>query len=304
MTIQEVCTLWKTDRKRFIKASSYAIYLNHINLHIIPFFGSYTEVGENDVQRFVLELLGTGLAASTVRENVTVLKMIVKYGARNGQWPLPDWDIKYPSVSRRKEIEVLTLSEHKKIIDYIKRHLDERNAGIYICLSTGLRIGEVCALRWMDIDLERRQLHVRNTLERIYTAENQGSHTTLVMSSPKTANSLRAIPLTQDICKVLVPLLRGREKEDFVLSGSRHPLEPRTYRNYYHQYMRDAGLPDVRFHVLRHSFGTRCIESGCDYKTVSVLLGHSNISTTLNLYVHPNYEQKMKCMEKLQSFIN
>lgn len=304
MTLKEAATLWKDDRKRFIKTSSYAMYLNHIRLHIIPTFGEKTDLSEKEVQMYVLELLENGVAASTVRDIVTVLKMIVRYGAQMGVWAFPIWNIKYPSTVGRKEIEVLSREDHQAILDHIRSNLDSRSAGIYICLSTGLRIGEICALQWKDIDMGRMILHVRDTLERVYTPENDESHTQLLLSSAKTHNSIRDIPLTKDLGRLLTNLLHGKKPEDFVLSGSERPLEPRTYRNYYHHYIKSAGLPYVRFHGLRHSFATRCIESGCDYKTVSVLLGHSNISTTLNLYVHPNNEQKLKCMETVSRYLS
>lgn len=304
MTLKEAATLWKEDRKRFIKTSSYAMYLNHIRLHIIPTFGEKTDLSEKEVQMYVLELLENGVAASTVRDIVTVLKMIVRYGAQMGVWAFPIWNIKYPSTVGRKEIEVLSREDHQAILDHIRSNLDSRSAGIYICLSTGLRIGEICALQWKDIDMGRMILHVRDTLERVYTPENDESHTQLLLSSAKTHNSIRDIPLTKDLGRLLTNLLHGKKPEDFVLSGSDRPLEPRTYRNYYHHYIKSAGLPYVRFHGLRHSFATRCIESGCDYKTVSVLLGHSNISTTLNLYVHPNNEQKLKCMETVSRYLS
>ena len=125
-----------------------------------------------------------------------------------------------------------------------------------------------------------------------------------MMGRAKTHNSVRDIPLTKDVRQLLTPLMKGQAPDNFLLSASPRPLEPRTYRYYYHRYMKSAGLPYVRFHGLRHSFATRCIESGCDIKTVSVLLGHSNISTTLNLYVHPNNEQKLKCMETVSRYLS
>lgn len=303
MTVKEIATLWKEDRKRYIKTSSYAMYLNHIRLHIIPAFGEKTALIEKEVQSFVLDKIENGVAPCTVRDIVTVLKMIARYGAQLGAWQPPVWRIKYPSAMEKREIEVLSRKDHQKILAHIKAHPDSRNAGIYICLSTGLRIGEICALQWKDIDMEKMILHVRDTLERVYTPEDD-THTRLMMGSAKTRNSVRDIPLTKDVRQLLTPLMKGQAPENFLLSGSARPLEPRTYRYYYHRYMKSTGLPYVRFHGLRHSFATRCIESGCDYKTVSVLLGHSNISTTLNLYVHPNNEQKLKCMENVSRYLS
>lgn len=303
MTVKEIATLWKEDRKRYIKTSSYAMYLNHIRLHIIPAFGKKTALSEKDVQGYVLDKLEHGAAPCTVRDIVTVLRMIAQYGAKLGAWEPPAWRIKYPSTMEKREIEVLSRKDHQKILAHIKANPDYRNAGIYICLSAGLRIGEICALQWKDIDMDKMILHVRDTLERVYTPEDD-THTRLMMGSAKTRNSVRDIPLTKDVRQLLEALMKGQDPDNFLLSASPRPLEPRTYRYYYHRYMKSAGLPYVRFHGLRHSFATRCIESGCDIKTVSVLLGHSNISTTLNLYVHPNNEQKLKCMETVSRYLS
>jgi integrase len=98
---------------------------------------------------------------------------------------------------------------------------------------------------------------------------------------------------------MLKPIKKIVNQSYYVLTNDVKPTEPRTYRSYYKGFMKELNMPDLKFHGLRHSFATRCIESKCDYKTVSVLLGHSNISTTLNLYVHPNLEQKKKCIDQM-----
>lgn len=162
-----------------------------------------------------------------------------------------------------------------------------------------MRIGEICALRWRDIDTDSGVINVRQTIQRIYLIEANVRRTELVLGTPKTKNSIRDIPMTKDLIKLLKPLKRVVNESFFVLTNDRKPTEPRTYRNYYKQFMRELDMPDLKFHGLRHSFATRCIESRCDYKTVSVLLGHSNISTTLNLYVHPNMEQKKRCIDQM-----
>ena len=142
-------------------------------------------------------------------------------------------------------------------------------------------------------------IHIRKTLQRIYIRENGASHTELILDVPKSANSIRDIPMTKDLYGVLKPLKRIVNDSYFVLTNDVNPTEPRTYRNYYKKLISELEIPPIKFHGLRHSFATRCIESNCDYKTVSVILGHSNISTTLNLYVHPNLEQKKKCIDKM-----
>ena len=129
--------------------------------------------------------------------------------------------------------------------------------------------------------------------------EGDKKFTKLVINAPKTQNSCRQIPMSKDLLALVKPLMKVVNKSYYVLSNSDKPIEPRTYRNYYKDLLAQLGIPDLKFHGLRHSFATKCIEAGCDYKTVSVLLGHANISTTLNLYVHPNADQKKRCIDKM-----
>ncbi len=218
-----------------------------------------------------------------------------------------EWDIKYPTSEANKDLEVLTIAHHKKILDFIKENFTFRNLGIYISLTTGLRIGEICGLKWSDIDVCNETITVRRTIERIYMVEGDSKHTELVINTPKTKNSCREIPINKELLAMVKPLKKVVNNEFYVLTNEEKPTEPRTYRNYYHRLMKRLEIPRLKrleiprlkYHGLRHSFATRCIESNCDYKTVSVLLGHANITTTLNLYVHPNMEQKKRCITKM-----
>ena len=210
-----------------------------------------------------------------------------------------EWDIKYPSPSITKELEVLSVANHKKILSHIQSHFSFAGLGIYISLCTGLRIGEVCALKWSDINVSEGTITVNRTIERIYIINGMEKHTELVINTPKTQNSCREIPITKELLAMVKPLKKVVNEEFYVLTNDEYPTEPRTYRNYYGKLMEKLGIPKLKYHGLRHSFATRCIEAGCDYKTVSVLLGHSNISTTLDLYVHPNMEQKKRCIAKV-----
>ena len=185
------------------------------------------------------------------------------------------------------------------MLDYIQSHFTFKNLGIYICLTGGLRIGEVCALQWKDVDIERGVLMIRKTVERVYILDGDQRHTELMIGHPKTMNSVREVPMTTELYRMLKPFRKVVNPDFYLLTNEPYPTEPRTYRNYYKRLMEKLGIPQIKFHGLRHSFATRCIESNCDYKTVSVILGHSSINTTLNLYVHPNTEQKKKCIDKM-----
>ncbi|MEG0928819.1 MULTISPECIES: tyrosine-type recombinase/integrase [Chryseobacterium] len=297
--LSEVIELWKVNKKQYVKKSSFSAYTLLIENHIIPIFGKAFIIEETDVQNFVFKKLEVGLSHKTIKDILIVLKMILKFGAKNKWFDYTPFDIQFPTEREKHSLEVLTKSDQKKIMNYIQEHFTFRNLGVYICLSAGMRIGEVCALTWEDVDTDNGIISVNRTIQRIYVIEEGVRRTELILDTPKTKNSIREIPISKDLLKILKPFKKIVNPSFFVLTNDAKPTEPRTYRSYYKGLMKELNMPDLKFHGLRHSFATRCIESNCDYKTVSVLLGHSNISTTLNLYVHPNMEQKKKAIEQM-----
>ncbi|MDR0430795.1 MAG: site-specific integrase [Tannerellaceae bacterium] len=297
--ISAIIELWKEDKKQYVKRSSYSAYILLIENHLLPIFGEKYGVVESDVQEFVLTKLKQGLSQKTIKDILIVLKMILKFGMKKDLIEYKDFDVRFPTERKKKKIEVLSKSDQKKIMNYVQENFTFKNLGIHICLSAGIRIGEICALTWKDIDTDTGIIHVQKTIQRIYIIENDDRHTELLLDSPKTKNSVRDIPMSRALLKMVKPIKKIVNDSFFVLTNDIKPTEPRTYRNFYKKLMKELNMPDIKFHSLRHSFATRCIESNCDYKTVSAILGHSNISTTLNLYVHPNMEQKKKCIDQM-----
>lgn len=304
MNFKDISTLWKEEKRKFVKLSTISAYAVILENHLLPTFGNKVIViTEQEVQQFVLLKLDAGLSQKTVKDFLIVLKMIYRYGVKINEFQHCDWDIKYPNVQENKALEVLNITNHKKLMAFVSDNFTFRNLGILMCLQTGMRIGEVCALQWGDIDLQKGVVSISKTIERIYIIDSEVKHTELIISSPKTQNSHRDIPLSKTLLQMLRPLKRIVNDKFFIITNEEKPTEPRTFRNYYKTVLRTLNIPPLKFHGLRHSFATRCIESNCDYKTVSVILGHSDISTTLNLYVHPNNEQKKKCINKMLRFI-
>lgn len=297
--IGQIADLWKEEKRQFVKKSTFAVYSLIVETHLLPAFGNLTAVTEKDVQDFVLYKLNGGLSQKTIKDMLIVLRMILKYGAKKNYCIYAPIDVIFPTDRERQELEVLSIANQRKIMRFVEDNFTFRNLGILICLSTGIRIGEICALTWDDIDIESGVIHIRKTIQRIYIRENGIRRTELMIDTPKTATSIRDIPMTKDLLSILKPLRKVVNETYFVLTNDVTPTEPRTYRNFYKKILAKLEIPPIKFHGLRHSFATRCIESRCDYKTVSVILGHSNISTTLNLYVHPNYEQKKKCIDRM-----
>jgi transposase len=282
-----------------VKQSTMAAYVLILENHILPTFGEDNSLPEQSVQAFVLHKIESGLSTKSVKDILIVLKMVMKFGVKKEWMTYYEWDIKYPPSSENKVLDVLSVTNHRKILNHIQSHFTFMGLGIYISLSTGLRIGEICALKWSDINVTDGILTVNRTIERIYIIEGEKKHTELVINTPKTKNSCREIPMNKELLGMLKPLKKVVNDDYYILTNDERPTEPRTYRNYYKRLMEKLDIPKLKYHGLRHSFATRCIEVGCDYKTVSVLLGHSNISTTLNLYVHPNMEQKKRCIDKV-----
>lgn len=298
-TIAAIIDLWKRDKKQYVKKSTFSAYMLLIENHLLPHFGSNHKVEETEMQAFVFQKLSEGLSQKSVKDILIVLKMVLKFGAKHKWLEHRQVDIQFPTEYKKTSMEVLSRAHQKKLMIYVKEHFTFRNLGIYICLSAGMRIGEICALTWEDIDTENGVIHIRRTIQRIYTIEDSFRKTELVLDTPKTKNSIREIPISRDLLKMVRPVKKVVKNTFFVLTNDAKPTEPRTYRSYYKKFMQALDMPRLKFHGLRHSFATRCIESKCDYKTVSVILGHANISTTLNLYVHPNLEQKKRCIEQM-----
>lgn len=286
---------WLTNQKIYLKYSTYTNYCNISHNQIIPNLGDYEVDSLNNdlLQEFILNQLdhgrcdgNGGISRKYAEDIITVLKLSL---GKTVEIQLP--------YSAPKEIQIFDKSNQVTLINYLQTNINNKNFGILLTIHTGLRIGELCALKWSDINFNAQLLHINKTMIRTYTKED-GSK--LQITSPKTRSSIRTIPLNQWIMQY-ANLLQG-EDDEYVITGKQLHNEPNKYRLYYNQILKDLNLPHLKFHALRHTFATRCIECGCDYKSLSELLGHSNVSITMNLYVHPQMELKRKCVEMLADY--
>lgn len=300
MKINEIAPLFFNYKSNFVKKSSLSSYTMNYENHLLPYFGNLDSISESIVQDYVLKKIEDGLSQKTIKDTIIVLKMILKYGSKKGLIEYKIFDIVYPSGSGKYKLEVLSIKDTNRLISHLTDHFSFRSLGILISISTGLRIGEVCALTWEDFDLEKGVVKVNKTIQRVYIIdEGKRMGTELLIDTPKTSSSVREIPLSGDLIKIIKPLMKIVNPEYYVLTNDDKPTEPRTYRAYYKELMKRLDLPDLKFHGLRHSFATRCVNANVDIKTVSVLLGHSNITTTLNVYSHPDLEQKKSAIAKM-----
>lgn len=298
---REVADIWKENKRSMVKHSTFCAYLLILRTHLLPKFGNATVISETEAQQFAIDKLKSGLSRKSVHDIMAVLKSIAKFGAKRSIFDLPTWDINYPTETTARPMPVLSLSDHRKLLRELSANPTTQNIGILIALCCGLRIGEVCALQWENVDLQRRIITVANTVSRIYNCDTM--QTEHYASSPKTKSSNREIPISPLLLNALRIVKRKQNVGAYVVGEGNKPKEPRTYRETFRRLLRRLNIPQIVFHGLRHTFATRCIESQCDYKTVSVILGHSNVATTLNLYVHPNIDQKKRCIDRLNKFL-
>lgn len=299
-SFETVAALWKADKRKWVKPSSYSIYVHLLNKHLLPFFAGKDIITEADIQGYVTTKLASGLSLKSIQDSITILRMILSYGEKVGTWPHIPFEVHYPSnTEKRHDIPVLTKQQQKALHKYLQEHFSFRNLGLLICLHSGLRIGELCGLQWKDLDVSTGVLRVNKTVQRISIVDGQERVNYLSIASPKTDSSTRDVPICRELMKMIKPLKRFMQEDYYLVSNSTKPIEPRYLRAYFRKVLLELDIPPIRFHALRHSFATRCIEANCDYKTVSAILGHSSISTTLDLYVHPDNRAKRKVIERV-----
>ncbi len=300
-SFKEVSTLWEADRSKVVKPTSMAAYSLIIRNHLAPRFEWLDEITPESVQELADEELKKGNGITTVKGIVLVLKMIVRYCEKQGWMAMRIYDINLPKKRKKPNPQVLAVEDEKRLIGWLKEHRTLRNIGLMICLCCGLRIGEVCALKWGDVDSLHNVIHVRRTLHRVYLSDRKPHKSELTIGVPKTEESCREVPLTEVLANELIRTKNETDPSDdiFILSGNTKPIDPQTFRNHFRSVTDELGLPPRKIHSLRHTFATRCVESKCDFKTLSALLGHADIATTMNLYVHPGLEQKRRCVEDM-----
>lgn len=280
---------WLLSEKYLLKESTYHIYYKIIRNHIIPLLGNkkINQITKKDIMDFNNKLCdygnrknGRGLNNKTVRDINSVLHLILKYEGIELQ-------VKLPKIIK-KEIDVIPFKELSILENYCINNLNSYTLGIIIAINTGIRLGELCALKWENIDLINGIIYINSTLQRIPSFN--GNKSKVIITSPKTCNSIREIPINNNLLKCLKKVKKN--KDCFVLTNAIKPIEERGYYRRYKTILKHAKLKDYNFHVLRHTFATRCASVGIDAKSLSEVLGHSNVKTTLTLYVHPSLSIK------------
>lgn len=300
MLFKEAATSWLNRQRNMLKESSIAKYSNVLQKHLLPVWGEMAveSIGEETANYFVQSCKKT-LAPKTVVDVLNVLRAILRFvKSRIPGYVLPE--LCGPRLPR-SEASCFSREAQKVLEQYLMRHLDACKLGVLLCLYTGLRIGELCALRWSDISLEECRLSVTRTVQRVQQ-EHSSRKTHIVISAPKTEHSRRSVPIPE----ALLPLLRAHQAESadcYLLTASPRILEPRQLQFRFRRYQQKCGLRPLKFHALRHTFATRCVELGFEIKSLSEILGHSDIRITLEKYVHLSWEVKQNNMDKLKLLV-
>ena len=295
------CVEWMKASKSRVKPATRVKYECIMEKYIKPRLGRCFPQGFNDqiIGEFTNELLFMEeLAPKTVRDILTLLKSVLKYTAKQLGGVFPQIDIVLPK-DTRKEMRVLSREEQAVFTAYLLNNMDEQKFGVLLALLTGVRIGELCALRWENISLKDGTIRITSTMQRLQDIDANGeAKTKIVFGTPKSDTSVRTIPMC-DYAISLCQRMKPRCGSAFVLSGTSDYMEPRLLQYRLERYTKDCQLEGVHFHTLRHTFATRCVEIGFDVKSLSEILGHANTAITLDRYVHASLELKRAQMNRL-----
>lgn len=309
LTFYDISMQWLNMKAPTIKLSSYTRYLNLLKTYLYPQYRNtlIEEISPESVDAYINILLTsgkknkTGLSPKTVQCIISLLKSILDYAYRMNH--ISSISTSYISIKQeQKPMHILSITDQNTLTIYIYEHPTPTNIGILLCLYTGIRIGEICALKWGDILWEEHCVLVERTLQRIQNNTKSSSKTSIIITAPKSSCSIRKVPLPDGLYNMLYKYKQN--DETFILTGTISYIEPRTMQNRYKLILRQCNIQNINFHSLRHTFATRCIELGFDVKSLSEILGHANVNITLNRYVHPSMEQKQRNMNLLTDLLS
>ena len=292
----DMANSWLLYKKLTVKMSTYYNYKYIVDNYLNKKFKDYRleEFLDFNINPTILEL-SEKLSPKTIKGIVSTLVSILNYAEEKYKVRFHLEPVAMPK-PKIYELQVLTPREQVKLEQFCLNSYEQKYIGIVIALYTGMRIGELCALTWGNIDLKNKRIQVRKTLQIIYL---QKSKTQILIDSPKSSKSIRKIPMNDKVFEILKNLKNKNEDTDFLLTGDKRYIEPRRYQYSFSKVLKELGLKDYNFHILRHTFATNCIKVGMDPKSLSEILGHSTVNITLNKYVHSSDKIKKKFLQKL-----
>ncbi len=279
------------------KERTYRKYVAQSDRYILPRLGDceMEELSAYKIQKFSVELVGGGLATNTVNSILSVLKLSIKCAASLGTIKRDCLDGIILPKAKEKRVECFSLQEQRKMEEYIAQSKDRKLFGVLFCLYTGLRIGELLALTWQDVDLKKGVLTVSKTCMDRW----QNGRYVKVLLPPKTQSSNRVIPLPRQLVQRLKELKKSQKGEYVVCGRGCYGSQVRSYQKTFDRLLNKLKIPHRGFHSLRHTFATRALECGMDIRTLAEILGHKNPTVTLNRYAHSMMEHKANMMNRI-----
>lgn len=296
ITMSELTWEWLRCAAHSVKKSTYQKYESIVRNHIESTSISKIKIKyitTKIINDFSDAMINKGkLSAKSINDILIVIGLALSYA--EDAYNIPKIKIHHVKEAN-KEMRVLSVSEQTILEKYLRQNMNLYKFGVILALYTGMRVGELCALQWEDI--KDRTIVIDKTLHRI----RDGNKTVLEITEPKTKTSYRVIPIPI----VIAPLIEEFRAEGSVIKNRNgKAVEPRLMQMTFEKFIDECGLPKTNFHALRHTFATRCVEAGFDIKSLSEILGHTDVRTTLNKYVHSSLEQKQKNMDLLKTAVN
>ncbi len=305
MLFADVLYKWLLANQIRLKGATEVKYINIIETHIIPAIGGVklSMLDSSIINSFLDKQLNNGgiksskpLSPSYVRSMAVIIEATFNYAVMEGLCDPLRTPINKPVIPK-KDLVILSQGAEDTLTQILIRDSSRVAIGTLVALQAGLRIGEVCALRWSDVDFESNVIHIRHAISRV-PSPNSEQKTMLILDTPKTASSLRDVPIPSPLRKVLMLAYQNRTSE-YVISDNHTFVGTRTFDYQYRQLLKKYNFQVFSFHTLRHTYATRCAEHGMDAKTLSRLLGHSSSNTSLNIYVHPSLDIAMQYLEQI-----
>ena len=290
MTEKELFELWLSEKRLTVKPSTMAAYRRICCQIILPSCGVY---GLEKGCEILEQTLPTKYSPKTAKDIVSIMNQIIDF-AYQESFISEAKKFSSKSIQKAKRVQVFSRYEQQKFTQYLLTDLDYSKLGVVVGLYTGLRLGEICGLQIKDIDLNSNVIHITKTIQRISDGLGHSYHH---IGSPKTDYSVREIPIPKFLSNLLKANIKNLSDDCYLASGKTKYVQPRTYQYRFKSYLKKCNLPEYHFHTLRHTFASRAVKLGFDIKSLSEILGHSNVKITLNLYVHPSMEQKRAEME-------
>ncbi|MGG5316066.1 hypothetical protein IGI49_000760 [Enterococcus sp. AZ071] len=304
ISLQEWGDIWLNETSVAIKQSTYANYKHKLNHYVLSVIGQYrlNELNENISEELLQSLQERELKASTIHSIFRIVNQCVNFAVHKKLIKEnPFKSIKLPKVIKEKN-QALTLQEQHQLE---KAALCEKNGNglpVFLALHAGLRIGEIAALSWKDIDFQYNLIHIKTTYQRTLNVR-EGSKTILIYTDSKTHSATRTIPMSERLKRILIQQ-KIESSSTFVVSNKQKPVEPRLLTYRFHAIRRKAGLDKIHFHQLRHTFATRCLESNGDVVSVSALMGHSSTQMTLDTYAGSLMKQRIQVIAQMEKAIS